>query len=179
MAAPLRIAHTIALAITFTTCLTSAAFSADLGLTASELAKAYNKTAKSLDIDNRIARGSCETGVKYVCQYNAGSGIAMMSTSPSKEAKIEDITIIYASGETDDVINYVSTVGVLMALLSPDADRDERGAALSTLLKGISGGETSTAYLNDTRFEVRLPKGLGVWTFVTREAEEEPAAATK
>lgn len=168
----------VALGLTFALT-TGVAMADSLGVTSEALAKKYNGSAKSLDIDSRIARGKCSGAVKYVCQYSAGGGTSIVATAPNKKSDIEEITIIYASDKEKDVINYISALGVLMATLVPQADIDERGAALTELLRGIRDGSSSTTYLHDIKFSISLPEGLGVWTFISHPPTTNDDASTK
>ncbi|MGQ3670784.1 hypothetical protein ACT6QG_00060 [Xanthobacter sp. TB0136] len=147
----------------------TAAIASDFTIKADQLATAFNKAAKKLSADSRMARGKCQSEVKFVCQYEAGSGVSLLAVADNiKNKGISSIRIVYASKDQKDVMNFAEAVGILMALLVPAADKDERGAAMVALLSRLKDADEGNVDLHDVNFRIRAVDGVGVVTTVTK-----------
>ncbi|WP_323034563.1 hypothetical protein [Pararhodobacter sp.] len=145
------------------------AIASDFTIKSDNLAPAFNKAAKKLGADNRMVRGKCQSEVKFVCQYEAGSGVSLLAVADNPKNKdISSIRIVYASKDRADVMNFAETVGVLMALLVPAADKDERGAAMVALLSRLKDADEGNVDLHDVNFRIRAAADIGVVTTVTK-----------
>lgn len=139
------------------------------GLDVESLSTPFNKTAGEIGFPVRIALESCKQEKRRGCTYSAGGGLSLIAGSTPDMKTLGSLSILLetsgaAAAAAAGGIKLIGMVGVIMAIVSPNADLDERGAALSNLLGELGKKDKLTAEIvfRAVKYQIVVVPGLAV-----------------
>ena len=146
--------------------LSTTAFADGVVVQTDALQKAYNKVAKKLGLPSRMTLKKCTNEAGFSCSYGISGNVAAIGEGSSDDHKLAVLTIISASDS--EPLNVLVAYGVAMAIFSPDADKTERGEALTQLLSDFDKSENHSAQVkvDSARYRMMSAAGLGLWFVV-------------
>lgn len=157
---PSRLNNVVALAILTGSMLSNVEPAVALDAELDGVHQLFNATAKSIDTRIRMVLTECQ-GV--TCSYTVtGNLAAIANAEEDKPNELESFMLIYGNGS--DSTNMILSMGILMITFSPEAEKDERGAALTQLSTGLQNGDKETSViLGNSSYKLSHLGSMGLW----------------
>ncbi|MDC7788019.1 hypothetical protein PQJ75_14070 [Rhodoplanes sp. TEM] len=143
------------------------------GLRVDGIAAPFNKAAERLGLAVRLALESCKTDKLQACRYAAGTGVGVVSGSMPDRRALRTLSVAAQPDKAEAVLGglkFLATITVLMAILSPEADRSELDAAAANLLEAVGKKDRLDAEVmfRGVRYQVMMLPGIGAMASIER-----------
>lgn len=122
--------------------------------------KSFNSAAKKIDTDIRMVLTECQ---EITCSYSLSGDLGAIAYRTQEASDgLKNFVLLYGNGS--DATAMILSMGILMIVFSPDAEKDERGTAITRLAGGLTpGSEKASVILGPTKYSVSNLGGMGIW----------------
>lgn len=141
-----------------------------------EFPRTFNKEAKRSKLRNRMTLSKCESGEQISCTYMVTGKVALLADADKGSKNITSLIVM--GGSDTDTVAMMSTYAVVLTVLSPESDKEARGAAIGQLMSEFAEKRESTVLFEESKFQLKAYDSLGVVLFVKLNASaiDEPSA---
>jgi hypothetical protein len=121
--------------------------------------QAFNRTAKKAGLGSRMLLIGCTNEGATTCRYSVTGDLSAVTTASANAKAAQSVTILF--GPKSDALAFLTALGAAMMTWSPEADREERGLALSQLSGAVKNLDIREVILGRMIYRMGVEQNSG------------------